>query len=181
MTSLQACFNNAGVENISIINNTYNDEYQSLLNANDAFFTRACANKPEHSERQILLGLLTKLHIEATSSYQSGIKASEGMQQVFESSVGKEHASKFKHTQVSSLVCITHLWLYLQGRLGMDFSLANDHAQATSELIIKSIVDTSDEQRTAFLESYYLGFEVFQQEAKPNSLLDRIKRLFNFF
>ncbi|MGF1754066.1 hypothetical protein L4C33_10760 [Vibrio makurazakiensis] len=182
MTSLEACLIEAGINDTSLICQNYSDEYQGFLKNNHVFFKNACANKPEHSERQILLGLLTKLHIENTTSFESASEDSIAMQNVISDAVGKEHLSKFKYTQSESLSFVTHLWLYIQGRLGMDFSLANDHAHATSELISRNQALNIDVQRTQFLESYYAGFKVFESgRRQSNSLFSTLKKLLNRF
>ncbi|NMT19539.1 hypothetical protein HKA99_34870, partial [Vibrio parahaemolyticus] len=75
-----------------------------------------------------LLGLLTKSHIEASANYEQNAHSTQRMQQVLTDSLGNEHADKFTNQSAEDLILVTHLWLYTQGYLNMDFSLAHDHA-----------------------------------------------------
>ena len=52
-------------------------------------------------------------------------------------------------------------WLYVKGYLGMDYSLANDHALQTAEAMSRLKGQSADELRTKFNQSYYLGFRQF--------------------
>jgi len=181
MTSLEQSLASAGISKNEPFNQRFQSEFDTFIKNNHEFYQRACENKPEHSELQILLGLLTKLHIEATSSFESGLASSQAMKALIEDSVGAEHSKKFKHNQTDVLLFTTHLWLTVQGRLGMDFSLANDHATITSKLIAKAVVADVDEQRTQFLEGYYEGLSLFKAQQKPVGLFTKLKKLFNLF
>ena len=75
---------------------------------------------------------------------------------------------------------VTHLWLYTQGYLNMDFSLAHDHAEQTQntlqhELVIKRM--DLDAFRTDLMQSFYMGKEV--NPAKKQGLFSWVKRLFS--
>ncbi|WP_394251478.1 hypothetical protein [Vibrio profundi] len=181
MTSLEQSLESAGIGKNEPFNKRFQSDFDTFIKNNHEFYQRACENKPEHSELQILLGLLTKLHIEATSGFESGLASSQAMKDLIEDSVGTEHSKKFKHNQTEVLLFATHLWLTVQGRLGMDFSLANDHAVITSELIAKAVVTDVDEQRTQFLEGYYQGLSIYKAQQTPVGLFAKIKKLFNFF
>ncbi len=72
------------------------------------------------------------------------------------------------------------MWLYTQGYLNMDFSLAHDHAEQTQnilqhELVIKRM--DLDAFRTNLMQSFYLGKEA--NPAKASGLISWIKRLFS--
>ena len=81
------------------------------------------------------------------------------MQDVLVDSVGEKYATKFNQSDVRQLVFETHLWLYLQGYCQLDFSLANEYAQQTTQLISQLDNLDIDHHRCQFLKSYYLGKE----------------------
>lgn len=106
--------------------------------------------------------LLTKSHIEASALYEQHATSTHHMQQVLSDTLGEEHAEKFTNQSAEDLVLVTHLWLYTQGYLNMDFSLAHDHAEQTQnilqhELVIKRM--DLDAFRTDLMQSFYLGKE----------------------
>jgi hypothetical protein len=151
---------------------------QRWLDEQNALFTRVCENKPATPPALHLLGLLTKSHIEASALYEQHAHTTHQMQIALSESVGDEHASKFTNQSAEDLILITHLWLYTQGYLNMDFSLAHDHAQQTQttlqhELVIKRI--DVDAFRTELMRSFYLGRNA--NPIKSGGLLGWLKRL----
>ncbi|MEZ8100497.1 hypothetical protein [Vibrio bivalvicida] len=130
-----------------------------LCQIHSPIFEKAQRNKPDSPEVHHLLGILTKAHIEASSYVESNADSIQAMYQAFNDNLGTEYTSKFEEQGVDQLVLSTHLWLYLQGYLKLDFSLANDHALNTAELV--SSINKYDIQslRTEYLQSYYLGLE----------------------
>ncbi len=145
-----------------------------------SLFEKALKRKPDNSSTSHLLGILTKAHIEVSSYIESNGASMQAMHQAFNDNLGKQHANKFEEQGMEQLALCTHLWLYLQGYLKLDFSLANDHAHNTSELI--SSVNNHDVQklRTEFLASYYLGAE--KSPVKASSVfkpLEWLKKWFN--
>ncbi|WP_299692795.1 hypothetical protein [uncultured Vibrio sp.] len=178
-TKLHLCLQEAGVESVKAIVTGYEKELASFIDENHALFKHACENKPNNSERQTLLGLLTKVHIDAIYRFESHKDASEAMQSVFDNTVGREHSGKFQNANAQQLSLVTHLWLFIQGRLGMDYSLANDHAASTAALLSRLSRSTEDEIRVAFMASFYDGLDLYQVENKPSGLIHRVKRWFN--
>ncbi|KJY84599.1 hypothetical protein TW81_03475 [Vibrio galatheae] len=134
-------------------------------------FERALINKPESPVTHHLLGILTKAHIQATSELQSNLTSIQEMYRTFSDYLGSEHADKFTQQGLEQLALSTHLWLYLQGYLKLDFSLANDHALNSAELI--SAITQQDVQmlRTQFLASYYTATERSPVETNQASKL----------
>ncbi|MGY0615485.1 hypothetical protein [Vibrio sp. FJH11] len=149
------------------------------LDEQNSLFTRVCENKPTTAPALHLLGLLTKSHIEASAIYEQHAHATQKMHIALSESVGEEHASKFTNQSAEDLILITHLWLYTQGYLNMDFSLAHDHAEQTQttlqhELVIQRI--DMDAFRSELMRSFYLGREA--NPRKSVGLLGWLKRLF---
>ncbi len=179
MTSLTELIEEMGIKTIPFVTE-HEAAKQRWLNEQNALFNRVCENKPTTEPELHLLGLLTKSHIEASALYEQHAHTTLQMHQALNDSVGNEHANKFINQTAEELTLITHLWLYIQGYLNMDFSLAHDHAEQTQtilqrELVIKRI--DIDGFRTELMRSFYLG-----REANPstrNSFLGKLKRLFS--
>ncbi|CAK1808426.1 Tetracyclin repressor-like C-terminal domain-containing protein [Vibrio crassostreae] len=178
-TKLYVCLKESGLDSVTAIATGFEKELTSFIDENHALFKHACENKPDNSAHQTLLGLLTKEHIDASYRFESNKDASEAMQSVFDNTVGSEHGNKFQNSGSQQLKLVTHLWLFIQGRLGMDYSLANDHAAATAKLLSRLSRSTDDEIRVEFMASFYDGLNIYQTENKPSGLVHRLKRLFN--
>ncbi|WP_210449379.1 hypothetical protein [Vibrio crassostreae] len=178
-TKLYVCLKESGLDSVTAIATGFEKELTSFIDENHALFKHACENKPDNSARQTLLGLLTKEHIDASYRFESNKDASEAMQSVFDNTVGTEHSDKFQNSNAQQLKLVTHLWLFIQGRLGMDYSLANDHAAATATLLSRLSRNTDDEIRVEFMGSFYDGLNLYQAENKPSGFVHRFKRLFN--
>ncbi|MEZ8437640.1 hypothetical protein AB6D90_16865 [Vibrio splendidus] len=178
-TKLEACLQLAGLDSVKALSTGYEKELSSFIDENHALFKHACENKPDNSARQTLLGLLTKVHIDASYRFESNKEANEAMQNVFDNTVGTEHSDKFQNSNAQQLKLITHLWLFVQGRLGMDYSLANDHAAVAASLLSRVSKNTDDEIRVEFMASFYDGLNIYQAENKPSGFVHHFKRLFN--
>lgn len=178
-TKLEACLQLAGLNSVKALSTGYEKELSSFIDENHALFKHACENKPDNSARQTLLGLLTKVHIDASYRFESNKEANEAMQNVFDNTVGTEHSDKFQNSNAQQLKLITHLWLFIQGRLGMDYSLANDHAAVAATLLSRISRSSDDEIRVEFMASFYDGLNIYQAENKPSGFVHHFKRLFN--
>ncbi|MEZ8054666.1 MULTISPECIES: hypothetical protein [Vibrio] len=178
-TKLEACLQLAGLDSVKALTTGYEKELKSFIDENHALFRHACENKPDNSARQTLLGLLTKVHIDASYRFESNKEANEAMQNVFDNTVGTEHSDKFQNSNAQQLKLITHLWLFVQGRLGMDYSLANDHAAVAATLLSRISRSSDDEIRVEFMASFYDGLNIYQAENKPSGFVHYFKRLFN--
>ncbi|MEZ8236721.1 hypothetical protein AB6C62_24825 [Vibrio splendidus] len=178
-TKLEACLQLAGLDSVKALSTGYEKELSSFIDENHALFKHACENKPDNSARQTLLGLLTKVHIDASYRFESNKEANEAMQNVFDNTVGTEHSDKFQNSNAQQLKLITHLWLFIQGRLGMDYSLANDHAAVAATLLSRISRSSDDEIRVEFMASFYDGLNIYQAENKPSGFVHYFKRLFN--
>ncbi|NOJ06452.1 hypothetical protein F0236_22215 [Vibrio splendidus] len=178
-TKLEACLQLAGLDSAKALTTGYEKELKSFIDDNHALFKHACENKPDNSARQTLLGLLTKVHIDASYRFESNKEANEAMQNVFDNTVGTEHSDKFQNSNAQQLKLVTHLWLFIQGRLGMDYSLANDHAAVAATLLSRISRSSDDEIRVEFMASFYDGLNLYQAENKPSGFVHHFRRLFN--
>ncbi|MEO9494812.1 hypothetical protein F0235_21385 [Vibrio splendidus] len=178
-TKLEACLQLAGLDSVKALSTGYEKELSSFIDENHALFRHACENKPDNSARQTLLGLLTKVHIDASYRFESNKEANEAMQNVFDNTVGTEYSDKFQNSNAQQLKLVTHLWLFIQGRLGMDYSLANDHAAVAATLLSRISRSSDDEIRVEFMASFYDGLNLYQAENKPSGFVHHFKRLFN--
>ena len=179
MTPLNELTQEMGFKNIPFV-----DEHKAArrrwVKEQASLFIRVCENKPDTAAALHLLGLLTKSHIEASALYEQHATSTHKMQQVFSDTLGEEHAEKFTNQSAEDLVLVTHLWLYTQGYLNMDFSLAHDHAEQTQntlqhELVIRRM--DLDAFRTDLMQSFYLGKEA--NPTKASGLFGWVKRLFS--
>ncbi|UPR37376.1 hypothetical protein ISX50_19170 [Vibrio cyclitrophicus] len=178
-TKLHVCLKESGLDSVTAIATGFEKELTSFIDENHALFKHACENKPDNSARQTLLGLLTKEHIDASYRFESNKDANEAMQSVFDNTVGSEHGDKFQNSNAQQLKLVTHLWLFIQGRLGMDYSLANDHAAVAATLLSRISRSSDDEIRVEFMASFYDGLNIYQAENKPSGIVHHLKRLFN--
>ncbi|MGR5067640.1 hypothetical protein [Vibrio alfacsensis] len=179
MTLLNQLIQDMGFKNIPFMEQ-HKAARRRWTNEQAPLFTKVCENKPDTAPALHLLGLLTKSHIEASAQYEKSATTSQQMQQVLSNTLGDEHADKFTNQSAEDLTLITHMWLYTQGYLNMDFSLAHDHAEQTQhtlhhELVIKRI--DLDAFRADLMHSFYLGKEA--NSAPSKGILGWLKRLFS--
>lgn len=179
MTSLSELIQQMGVKDIAFVKK-HQAARRRWTKEHAPLFARVCENRPEKAPALHLLGLLTKSHIEATANYEQSASSTQQMQQVLNETLGNEHADKFTNQSAEDLIFITHLWLFTQGYLHMDYSLAHDHAEQTQstlnhELIIKRM--DVDAFRTELMQSFYMGKEA--NPTKKVSLFSWFKRLFS--
>ncbi|MBU2897418.1 hypothetical protein KO511_12005 [Vibrio hepatarius] len=127
------------------------------MQQHSVLFTNVKQNKPNIADESHLLGILTKAHIECLSSVELNQTAVKTMWQTLNKTLGTEYAKSLEYQDFHILMLVTHVWLYVQGYLNMDFSLANDHADATAKTIAKLSHSDIHEIRTQFLASFYLG------------------------
>ena len=157
----------------------HQEQWQVFCQQNQSLFDRVRQNKSDVEPVSHLLGILTKAHIEAQTSLEQQLSSHQAMQQVLDEHLGKTNAERFNNHSLTTLLFITHLWLYLQGYLKMDFSLANDHAEQAASLISK--VNKQDTQilRTEFMQSFYLGDHQSPIVEQQNPILGWFKSLFS--
>ncbi|EEX94288.1 hypothetical protein VIOR3934_20115 [Vibrio orientalis CIP 102891 = ATCC 33934] len=179
MTELEQQLNNIQAGSLSTIESD-RKSFELFIEKHNALFKRACGRKPDIAPVQHLLGVLTKAHIEETSHIESQSESAAAMRKVFDENLGKEHTHKFEELGSRQFALVTHLWLYCQGYLRMDFSLANDHAFNSATLLSTTTLASTQELRTQFLESFYLGNERSPIAARtPSKLSQWFKRLFS--
>ncbi len=177
MTLLSELIEEMGVEAIPFVME-HKAAKKRWLNEQNSLFIRVCENKPETAPVLHLLGLLTKSHIEASALYEQHAQTTLQMQQALSDSVGNEHANKFTNQSAEELTLVTHLWLYIQGYLNMDFSLAHDHAEQTQALLQRELEIKSVDVnafKSELMRSFYLGKEA--NSSKNDTLISKLKRL----
>ncbi|SEG53627.1 hypothetical protein [Vibrio hangzhouensis] len=168
MIELREALNNIHVKQLSIAE-YHQEALANLCERENLLFARAQENKPEATVTHLLLGLFTKLNVEALASLVSHTDQLTEMKAIFEQQLNSEQARAFKLPALEELELVTHIWLYIQGYLGMDYSLANDHALQTAEAMSKLKGQSVDELRTEFNQSYYLGFRQFEANKPPST------------
>ena len=152
-------------------------QWEQFYQANNGLFTKVQKAKPNRLASHHLLGLLTKAHIEALSQVETHHSSVKAMKQAFKQELGEEHAANFHYSDGEQLIFVTHLWLYLQGYLAMDFSLANDHAEQTATAIAKLNGGDSQVLRTSFMASFYQAKTRSNGTKSGNRIVDWVKKL----
>ncbi len=167
MIELREALNRIGVNQIQLVS-IHSEALDNLCERENLLYATAQENKPESSPTHLLLGLFTKLNVEALSSIESHAVQLSEMKSVFDQQLEEKHAKAFRLPVLEELQLVTHIWLYIQGYLGMDYSLANDHATQTSDAISSLLDQNADVLRTDFNQSYYLGFREFEANKPPS-------------
>ncbi|MDA9556555.1 hypothetical protein N9R79_03495 [Vibrio sp.] len=157
-------------------------QWEQFSHSQVNFFDAVCQSHPNKSTHSHLLGLLTKCHIEHISRLESNQDSVLAMKHAIHDTVGYPHSDKFQVPEIAYTLFITHLWLYTQGFLKMDFSLANDHADNTAHMIFPLLnqeqlqnYSSIDGLRTNLTQSFYLG-----KNGSPYSSSSSWSRLLNF-
>ncbi|CCO44474.1 conserved hypothetical protein [Vibrio nigripulchritudo SOn1] len=130
---------------------------EKLLVSWESTFENACKTHPDKRPSDMALGTLTKAQMELASSLETQSDTLHSMNEIIEDSVGKEHAQKFRVELPTELTVCTKVWLMLQGYLLMDFSLANDHAARTAEILTGVTDEKPDAIRTECMRAFYIG------------------------
>lgn len=153
-------------------------QWQIFVEHNSPLFDTVLKVKPTTPVNHHLLGLLTKSHIEALNQVEQHQSSARAMHQALNQELGKDLADNFHYHDGEQLIFITHLWLYLQGYLAMDFSLANDHAEKTASAIVSAMGGDIQQIRSAFMASFYQGKSHTNSTKPDNPLMAWIKSLF---
>ncbi len=154
MNTLEQFLTQIGMNQLSS-SQTYLAQWQYFCARHHSLFDTVTADKPE---LDVALGLFTKAHIEAITQFEDQSQAAKGVILAIEDNLaGQKNA--FQLDAADELEFVTHGWLYLQGYLAMDFSLANDHAHQTAHILTQTLSGNPEEKRSMFLSSYYIGKE----------------------
>lgn len=178
MNELERALTEIGANNLAPLS-TMHKQSRLLCEQNESLFNKVVKNKPDSPVTNHLLGIMTKCHIEQTALLEGHLDSVHQMQLALEQSLGKNNAQKFENQSVSHLMVTTHVWLYIQGYLNMDYSLASDHAQNTAQLISAATGVDSQSCRSQFMESFYQGKTASPVKSQPNPLFGWLKKLFN--
>ena len=153
-------------------------QWQQFYQGNNGLFEKVQHAKPTRAASQHLLGLLTKAHIESLSQIEAHRSSVAAMNQAFEQQLGKEHAANFHYQDGEQFILVTHLWLYLQGYLNMDFSLANDHAEQTATTLVSLEGGDIQALRAEFMASFYQGKNLNKTTPSAHGFIHWLKSLF---
>jgi len=144
------------------------------------FFEAICEQKPNKDPNLLLLGLLTKLQIDATTKLEPQADKIGAMQNVFIKTLGQSQTEKISADSVIELSLVTKIWLMVQGYLNMDFSLANDYALNTAALLARALhCHNIDEIRTELLASFYHGQRKRKNDEPPIQWSNKILSWFS--
>ncbi|USD34452.1 MULTISPECIES: hypothetical protein [Vibrio] len=178
MTDLHQAFASIGADAINAV--AENPAlWQQFLQQHTTLFEKVKQHKPDSADESHLLGIMTKAHIECLSRVEVNREAVKVMWQALHENLGTDNAKRFEYQDYQMLTLVTHVWLYVQGYLKMDFSLANDHAETTAQLQGDLSGLDVDTIRTQFLASYYLGSENSPISKPHHPIWDWFKKIFS--
>lgn len=177
MSNLTQALADIGATDLDIFD-TDSAEWLAFCQSNETLFERVQTTKPENAITHHLLGVLTKAHIESLSRVEAQRKSVQAMNQAIDQNIGNQHNSNFRYQEGEQLLLITHVWLYLQGYLGMDFSLANDHAEMTAAVLIAAQGGDQAIIRSHLMSSFYHGKSQTERKHQSHSIVLWFKSLF---
>lgn len=179
MSALKHLLLSLGSEHLSLTAQEH-QQITQFITATSAHFDRVCQQRPERPQLELLLGFMTLYHQQAQSQWGQQQAASTKMKAVFDSTIGEHHRQKFTHHNQDDFTIITHLWLMVQGAMGIDYSYSNEQAQHDSQLLLHCHLSSSEQNhldqeqlRCQFMQSYYHGKLAYQPH-----WLERIKKRF---
>ncbi len=172
MTLLQNAFEQLGVMSVHFVCQ-HPAQFSEFCQIHSPLYERVLQAKPHTNARQHLLGVMTKAHLELFGSLTAHQTAIEEMRRAFIDELGQEKANILKLPASIEMQLATHLWLFVQGRLGMDFSLANDHSQQSATLLSQLLGADSEALRCQFNQSFYVGFRHFEAKKTTTPLWKR--------
>ncbi|PMH37119.1 hypothetical protein BCU68_08445 [Vibrio sp. 10N.286.49.B3] len=164
MTNLSSTLEQSGIDTAQTLTE-YDDLIKAFCAEHNALFTRVCTAKPDQPTSDHLLGVLTNAYLTTYQQFLTQQTAAIEMKKVFDQTLG-QHGEKFQLQDQRQLSFITHLWLFVQGRYGIDFSLSNEYAQQTAEALAATLGDDMEAIRTTYLASYYQGIKILTKQ-KP--------------
>ncbi|GEA51885.1 hypothetical protein VIN01S_26890 [Vibrio inusitatus NBRC 102082] len=167
MTTPNALFNAvhaAGFElpTKSVSVNVDASQFDQLCEKLSPLFERSKLKHSQHTDLQLLLGLFTLHHEKLLHQLNAQQESLQAMQSVIDESLEGKHAAAFKSPLVMEFWVTMHLWLFVQGELGMDYSLANDYATEASQLLVSFTSVSADELRCEWNESFYKGSNILK-------------------
>lgn len=148
---------------------------KTLLAHLDAEFARIQSMRPDKSDADLLLGLMTKTHLAALEQLQQTEDKSEAMQTLFVQTLGADHAGRFTNQYQTDCILVTRLWMLVLGNQNMDFSYVAEHAESTAALLFpeeKTGLSHSraEQVRRQFMQAYYHGQSASQLPSEQNQV-----------
>ncbi len=174
MTDLYRFLQQTGIRSLDIYH-SHEQAIQDFCSENQTLFANACLNMPEKSPLLHLLGILTKSQLELSSSFEDSQESGQTLQEIFKETL-EEHADKLHRPLLEQYVVVTCLWLFIQGRLNMDFSLANDHAHKMAQQIHVIVNLEQEALRSELMQHFYQGKFLYQRERPKQSLWVKFKQ-----
>lgn len=136
---------------------------KSLCLSLSPLFEKAKQAHPQHSEENVLLGLITLHHGQVFKQLEAQKHSLTAMRGVIDASLDEHYSAAFKAPIVEEFWLVMHLWLFVQGRLNMDYSLANDYATVASNRLSPFTGASADALRCEWNQSFYQGIHQYKQ------------------
>ncbi|WP_261817963.1 hypothetical protein [Vibrio gallicus] len=152
--------------------------FVSECQALESLFFKAKATHSQYSDEQLLLGVLAHKYQGLLGAFQQQLPSLLAMRGAIDDNISAEFQGAFQAHIVQQIWLTLHLWLFVQGRLQMDYSLANDYAGQGAELIGQLTTTTTNEWRSQWNQSFYLGRDSKQtKNSCLKQLLIRLRKL----
>ncbi|QUJ69974.1 hypothetical protein KDD30_17600 (plasmid) [Photobacterium sp. GJ3] len=161
MPSLSQHFQTMGVETLPMATSE-TTQTTHILSQLDSEFARLVTQRPEKSEADLLLGLMTKTHLAALEQVQSTHEKSQALNALFTEQLGETHAERFQNQHHSYARLVTQLWMLVLGFQGIDVSYAAEHAESSARLLypkdaIGPTQSPAEIARRQLMQAYYHG------------------------
>ncbi|CAM4338154.1 hypothetical protein [Vibrio agarivorans] len=137
-------------------------DLQAIVEHLTPLYEKSIVKKPNLTTPERLLGLFSYHHQVVLGEFIEQREALQKMQNVFKQHLDVDHQDKFSAPILKQLWLATHLWLFLQGRMNLDYSLANDHATQVANHITSIVEVDSNKLRCELTQTYYQGVSIYQ-------------------
>lgn len=154
-----------------------------LCESNDDFFQAALSQaelaltsaSPEQTLPS-LLGIYGHRFEQCLSELSAQSESLTAMQNVLKESLPSKHADKFVNQSAVDTEITSRIYLFIQGRMKLDYSLANEFSQRAARELAQFTAQSEDEIRVMLNQSYYAGVDAKNKQSK---LLRWFEKWFN--
>ncbi|MDR9828634.1 hypothetical protein RCJ22_23900 [Vibrio sp. FNV 38] len=127
-------------------------------------YDKTCLEKPELGQVERLVGLFSYYHHGLLQQFDQQQGSLKNVLDVFEQQLPLGDKPRFSAPIITQFWLATHLWLFVQGRMNLDYSLANDHAIEVSTRLSNVTKLDMDALRCELNKSYYQGIALYQRQ-----------------
>jgi hypothetical protein len=144
-----------------------------LCESSDDFFNAAltkvklqpAAATPEQTLPS-LLGIYGHRFEQCLSELSAQSESLTAMHDVLNESLPSKHADKFVNQSALDTEITSRIYLFIQGRMKLDYSLANEFSQRAASELAHFTTQSEDEIRVMLNQSYYVGVDARNKQSK---------------